>query len=215
MEKLNKGALTRQFIVREAKEIFNDHGVSLTLADLASKMGVTIGRITNHFRTKDLLIVGLSEAYDIEFKTLTSSFSWEGGIDLFKLASSMAKVMSLQYDYRCLMLFACATGLGSDPVMTEISAKWNRNLDRFKSQLLAFVEAGIMDRTVLLPENFEVLKFQYINLLTTWLVSQTLYDKNKPIGRTKKVYIKGILLTFDRFLTRKGKLELTQVFKTL
>jgi AcrR family transcriptional regulator len=212
MEKIKKGALTRQFIVTDARKVFNENGISLTLGDLASKMGVTIGRITNHFRTKDHLVVGLSDDYENKFNELIASFSPDGEVNLAGLADSMEKVMRLQYEYRCLMLFVCATGLGQDLMIRQISAKWNKNLDRFKDQILGMVKAGILVRTVLEPENFEILKFQYINLLTTWLVSQTLYDRNKPLSKTRKNYIKGILLTFYPHLTRKGKTELDRIF---
>ncbi len=215
MQKINKGALTRQFLITEARKVFNENGISLTLGELASKMNVTIARITNHFRTKDHLIVGLSEAYDNDFRELVGSISYEGGINLTKLANSMEKVMQLQYEYRCLMLFVCATGLDQDLVIRNISIKWNRNFERFKKQISGLIDAGILDPSVLESENFEALKFVYTNLLTTWLVSQTLYDKEKSLRKTKKIYIKGILHSFYPYLTRKGKTELDQILKDL
>jgi AcrR family transcriptional regulator len=213
MQKTTKGALTRQLIVTEARRVFNENGITLTLGELASKMGVTIGKITNHFRTKDFLIIGLSDDYENQFNELIKSFSPEGGVSLTKLYFSMEKVMKLQYEHRCLMLFVCATGLDQDLIIRQISAKWNKNLMRFKAQIVSMVNEGILDKSVLIPENFEVLKFQYINSLTTWLVSQTLYDMDRQLSKSIRIYLKGILYTFYPYLTRKGKTELVQIFK--
>lgn len=213
MQKISKGALTRQFIVTEARKVFNENGITLTLGDLASKMGVTIGRITNHFRTKDHLVVGLSDDYENKFSELISSFSPDRNITLTKLADSMGSVMQLQYEYRCLMMFVCATGLGQELVIQAISTKWSKNLERFSKQIKNLVDVGVLDKTVLLPKNFEILKFQYTNLLTTWLVSQTLYDSNRPLSKSIKIYIKGILFTFYPYLTRKGISELNKIFQ--
>jgi AcrR family transcriptional regulator len=215
MKKINKGAITRQFLIAEARRVFNENGITLTLAELASKMGVTIARITNHFRTKDQLIVALSDDYEQQYGELHKSFSKEGRVSLIQLAELMEKVMQLQYEHRCLMLFVCATGISQDEVYRQISAKWNSNLQRFKYRIVSLVEGGILDQSALVSENLEILRFQYINLFTTWLVSQTLYDIDRPLHKSKKIYIKGILYTFYPYLTRKGKTELEQIIQDL
>jgi AcrR family transcriptional regulator len=215
MGKINKGALTRQFLITEARRVFNENGITLTLGELASKMGVTIARITNHFRTKDQLIVALSDDYEQQYGELQKSFSKEGKVSLIVLAELMEKVMQLQYEHRCLMLLVCATGISQDEVYRQISAKWNTNLERFKYRIVSLVDGGILDQSALVSENYEILKFQYINLFTTWLVSQTLYDSDRPLRKSKKIYIKGILYTFYPYLTRKGKTELAQILKDL
>jgi AcrR family transcriptional regulator len=213
MQKTTKGALTRQFIVTEARRVFNENGISLTLGELASKMGVTIGRITNHFRTKDHLFIGLSDDYENHFNELMKSFSWNGEVNLTKLAELIKGIMLLQYEHRCLMLFVCATGLNQDLLINQVSARWSHNSSRFSNLITGLVVSKIMEKRVLEKENLEVLKFQHINLLTTWLVSNTIYDKHHSLNKNMNKYLKGILLTFHPHLTTKGKNELKRIIK--
>lgn len=214
MQKITKGALTRLFIITEARKVFNENGISLTLGELASKMGVTIGRITNHFHTKDHLFIGLSDDYENHFNDLMESFSWNGEVNLTKLAGLLKKVMHLQYEHRCLMLYICATGLNQDVLIKQISERWNNNSANFTNLIRGLVASNIMNKRVLEKEHLEILKFQHINLLTTWLVSNTIYDKNQSLNKNIVKYLKGTLLTFHPHLTLKGKRELNKIMKS-
>ena len=88
MQKLSKGAITRQTLITDARKVLNENGISLTLRELSSKMGVTIGRITNHFPTKDHLFVALSEDYEIQFNQLMKSLSVEA-IDIITIKTGL------------------------------------------------------------------------------------------------------------------------------
>jgi AcrR family transcriptional regulator len=74
MGNYKKGIEMRQNIVQEARRIFNKEGLHLTLDQIAQKLGITKGRITNYFPTKDKLFVALSQDYDLRFQELMVSF---------------------------------------------------------------------------------------------------------------------------------------------
>jgi len=56
-----------------------------------------------------------------------------------------------------------------------------------------------------------IIRFQFVNLLTTWLISNTLYDKNSSLMRNQTIYLKGILMVYYPYATEKGKAELEKL----
>lgn len=214
MQKLSKGAITRQTLITDARKVLNENGISLTLRELSSKMGVTIGRITNHFPTKEHLFIALSEDYETHFTQLMKSSAVQRVPSLTQLIQSTLKVMDLQYEYRCLFKFIYSAGLNQHIILNQVSAKWTKNLSNFTLMISGLVEAKILDRSILNKANYERFKFQHINLLTTWLVSHSIYDRTLPLAHCKEVYAKGVMMTFHPFLTKKGKTELVEVLKS-
>lgn len=208
MAKQSKGEATRQFIVDRTREIFNGHGVDLTLRELAEHMEVNVSRITNHFPTKTDLFVALSEEYENQFASLLGSFSWADGVSLASLKKLLDQVMDLQYAHRCLMLFVCSTTLSHEVMLAQITRKWKQNLPGFTRLMGLLVQAKILQPRVLEERHMEIVRFQHINLLTTWLVSYTLYDAERPLKRMKGIYLAGVLLVFHPYMTAKGRREM-------
>jgi hypothetical protein len=96
----------------------------------------------------------------------------------------------------------------------QVARSWNKSLVGVKILFQNMVNSNLLEQKVLEPENFEVIKFQYVNLLTTWLVSYTLYDHKLSLKDAKKIYVKGVLGLFRPYTTRKGKLELNMLMNT-
>jgi AcrR family transcriptional regulator len=211
MKKITKGELTHKFIVIEARKVFNENGIELTLKELSEKMGVTIGKITNHFSTKDHLFAGLSKMYQEEYQTLSSSYSWNNEYTLSKLFDYIGCIMDLQYKHRCLLLYVNATGVNQKVMIKQISATWRENLTGFEQLLSLFVKMDVLKKEVLQPDCFPVVKFQFINLFTTWLVSFTIYDNGKSYKKMMVVYKKGIIYCLYPYLTPKGHLQLSNI----
>jgi len=209
MGKQSKGELTRQAIVDETRRIFNKEGFAMTLSELASKLDISMGKITHHFPTKDHLFVGLSKAYQEEFNALQSSFSWAEGFSFAKLHELIGLIMDLQYKHRCLMLIACSTGLNQRVMLKQITASWKSDMQGVYALVAALVNAGLLDKDIQAERNLAHFQFQFINLFTTWLVSLTLYDRGKKYGQVKPIYQRGLLMCFYPFLTAKGKKEMT------
>lgn len=214
MQKLTKGALTRQALITDARKVLNENGISLTLRELSFKMGVTIGRITNHFPTKDHLFIALSEDYEIQFAQLFNARAQQGDYSLTRLIQSGMKVMDLQFEYRCLFMFIYSAGLNQNIILNQVTAKWIHNLSNFTSMISSLVKLKILDKSILKKSNYEIFKFQHINLYTTWLVSYAIYDRALPLPYSKEVYAKGMMMTFYPFLTAKGKAELAKLLKS-
>jgi len=214
MHKLSKGEITRQALIIDVRNALNENGISLTYRELSSKLGVTIGRITNHFPTKDNLFVALSENYEIQFNQLIKSLSVKAAPSLTQVFQSALKVMDLQYEYRCIFMFIYSASPNQHIILNQVSTKWKNNLSIFTMMISGLVKAKILDKSILRKETFEIFRFQHINLLTTWLISFSIYDKTLPLTRCKKVYAKGVMMTFYPYLTKKGKTELVKLLKS-
>lgn len=214
MDKPSKGEATRQNIVEETRKLFNKEGFAMTLSELASKLNISTGKITNHFPTKDHLYVALSKAYHEEFSALQSSFSWEAGFSINRLNDLIGLIMDLQHKYRCLMLIACSTGLNQRVMLKQVTASWRNDKEGARVLVSSLVGAGLLDKSIETEYNFASFQFQFINLFTTWLVSFTLYDRDKKYSLMKPVYQRGLLMCLYPYLTAKGRKQLQSVFKT-
>jgi AcrR family transcriptional regulator len=204
MEKQSKGQITQQFILEEARKIYNVDGINLTLRELADKMGVTIGRITNYFPTRDYLFAGMSKVYQEEYELLVSNFNWESKISLNQLYQLNGQIMDLQYKHRCLLLYTCGTSINQKVMISQIGKTWKSNLGGFEKLIVMLIDAGLIKENARDENAFIQLRFQYINLFTTWLVSYTIYDAKQSYKKMKPVYQKGILESLMPYLTSKG-----------
>jgi hypothetical protein len=76
------------------------------------------------------------------------------------------------------------------------------------------VGAGLLQKDLLEKNKNEILRIHFVNLLTTWLVSYTLYEKGKPVKATKVLYQKTVLHCFADFSTVKGKSQILSILNS-
>jgi AcrR family transcriptional regulator len=204
-QKLTKGRKTRESILNDARQIFNEEGIFLTLSELSKIIGITIGGITNHFPTKDHLFVGLSEQYENELNELTSTFQFGPDLDFGKLIAYFSKVMDIQYKHRSVILFFSVMHQSQSVMMEQLLKSWLNRQSRLERLADTLVNIGLLKKDILEPKEYAVFRFQYVNLFTTWLVSYSLYDSGKSYESMKPIYLDGIFRIFEEYLTENGK----------
>lgn len=206
-EKITKGIKTRELILDKAREVFNEEGIFLTINEFSRKIGMTGGRITNHFPTKEHLFVGLSEQYEVELNTLTDKFVFGPQLDFKQLVCYFSAVMDIQYKHRSVILFFSVMHQSQTVMMNQLLKTWVNRQARMESLANTLVGLGLLKDNILDPEEFAVFRFQYVNLFTTWMMSYSLYDSRKSFKSMKPIYLKGIFRSFEDYLTEKGKAE--------
>ncbi len=211
MGNYKKGIEMRQSIILEARTIFNKEGLSLTLDQLAGKLNLTKGRITNYFPTKDKLFVALSQDYDLRFQELLASFTGEQKITFHWLTKVFAAIMDLQYEYRSAIIFVATTSSSQKDMHEQITHSYKTNSKGVKQTVQTMIDAGLLKPELLEPENFEVFYFQHVNLFTTWVISLEIYDSTSSYKKMKPVYLKGILGCYYPYLTKKGLTQFNQL----
>ena len=204
MANYKKGIEMRQHIIREARMVFNDEGLHLTLDQLAGKLNLTKGRITNYFPTKDDLFVALSKDYDIRFQELTAQFGGERKVSFEWLVKVFSAVMDLQYQYRSAIIFVATTSSSQKEMHNQITKSFKTNSKQVSQSVESLLNAGLVKPVILDPKVFEVFCFQYVNLFTTWVISLEIYNSSSSYKKMKPVYLKGIFGCFYPYLTKKG-----------
>ena len=208
--KETKGIRSRQEILDQAKQICNQEGIGVTLSDMAKKMGITQGKITYHFPTKDQLFLALVEEFEAKRKQLLLTFKMEteGFDSAFK---RMNASMDLQHDYRCVHRFLLSNAQYRGEYYSFFKHLANEVRELVSYLIIAFVSAGSLEKRVLQPDNMNILFFQLATLFRSWVVTLELYDQNKSYEEIKPVYLKGIISCFYLYATEKGKKELKSV----
>jgi AcrR family transcriptional regulator len=211
MANYKKGIEMRQHIIREARMVFNDKGLHLTLDQLAGKLNLTKGRITNYFPTKDELFVALSQDYDIQFQELMLQFSGEIKMSFEWLVKVFSAVMDLQYAYRSAIIFVATTSSSQKEMHNQITKSYKTNSKQVSQSVESLLKAGLVKPFILDSKAFEVFCFQYVNLFTTWVISLEIYHSSSSYKKMKPVYLKGILGCFYPYLTVKGRNQLNKI----
>lgn len=204
MSSYKKGIQMRQSIIQEARIIFNKEGLSLTLDQLAGKLNLTRSRITNYFPTKDKLFVALSQDYDLRLQELLACFEVEPKVTFHWLTKVFAAIMDLQYEYRSAIIFVATTSSSQKDIHEQITYSYKTNSKGVKQIVRTMIDVGLLKPEILDPEHFEVFSFQHINLFTTWIISQEIYNSSSSYKKIKPVYLKGIIGCYYPYLTKKG-----------
>jgi len=203
---INKGLKAQEEILFQARTILNEEGFGITLADLAKRMGMTLGRITYHYPTKDLLFLSLARQYEeVLQKSRSTVIPQEYHFGSLVLRSSEA--MDVQYDYRCVIRYIATSVRAQQQLFDHISGTFRKNRDRIREVIHLLVDGESLEAGILHPETFEVVLFQFTSLFTTWLINLEIYDTDVTYAEMKLVYLKGIFACFLPFLTPKGREE--------
>ncbi|ULQ55813.1 TetR/AcrR family transcriptional regulator [Flavihumibacter rivuli] len=205
MAKTNKGIASRSTILTEARHLLNEKGLSITVDMIASELGLTRGRITHFFPTKDSLMVGIMRDYEHELSELIHQFDWGKGPDFANSVDIMDRVLDLQYEYRCAIAFLAITTKNQPELHQHIEGSYYNRIDGIRMRTSYMVEKKLLHPQILEKENWEVYCFQYTNLLTTWVISQEMYHSKKAYKKMKPVYILGAMNLYIPYLTREGK----------
>jgi AcrR family transcriptional regulator len=210
-KKLTKGEKTKESILNEARRVFNEDGIFLTLSAISKKIGITSGGITNHFPTKEHLFVGLAEQYESEIEEVISAQDINLFRDFEKIVNYFGTIMDIQFKHRSVILYFSAAHQSQTVLFSQVAKTWIQRQSRLEKLANAFVNEGLLEREILDPNEFPVFRFQYINLFTTWLVSYSLYDSDREYEEMKPIYLSGILRVFDKYLTEKGRAQMSAI----
>jgi AcrR family transcriptional regulator len=210
MSTYHKGEESRKEIINKARAIFNENGIQITLSTLADLLETTLGRLTYHFKNKDLLFIAIAGEYEEKLAGMRSNRK-NTEISLNQFVHSFEAVMDLQYEYRCAIRYIISSLNSSDELKQHVQGTYAANRVNIRQIMEAYVSAGFLQSKLLLEENYEVFLFQFSNLFTNWVINFELYDKDKTYEELKPFYLKGIISVFFPFLTEKGKQDLSEI----
>lgn len=205
-----KGDTSREHLIKNSREIFNNEGLNVTLNNIASSLGITLGKITYHFATKDKLFLALAEEYEIKLAEIRSRDRLKT-MNLSNLYETTSLIMDLQYEYRCVMRYFASSSRKQLDVAAHTSKSFETRRTSIRNLLHSLVTNGDLKITILEEEKFKVFLFAFTCLFTTWPVNLEIYDAKEKYTDIKPLYLKGIFTVFTPYLTSQGE----QLFRNL
>jgi AcrR family transcriptional regulator len=207
MGRYHKGEMSRAGILEKARKILNEQGLGIGVELIAKEMGLSRGRITHFFPTKDSILVGIMRDYEHRLGELLHHFDWNQGSLFDQHFSVLNIVLDLQYEYRCAHSFIAVIGKNQPEMLEHIEASFFNRVDGIHMRIKMMVEAKLLEASILEKDQLDVFIFQYTTLLTSWVISQDIYYGQKKYSKMKPVYIKGAMQLFLPFLTKRGNKE--------
>jgi AcrR family transcriptional regulator len=216
MPKQSKGMATKQWILDEVSRLYNDEGLKLTLDQLARKLGLTKGRITNHFPKKEYLLLAIFQDFDHKANLIYQQYqNDEALLEFSGVLAYYSEIMDLQYRYRAAVAYLAVQPIGDPELQQHLAEQSRQNKAYLKERIAYQVRSGSIQEELLEPKTFEVFCFQLYNLFTSWVVSLQLYYKEQGYEQMKPIFLQGIMNCFVPYLTEKGKAELQEAFRQL
>ena len=185
--------------------MFNTHGVGIGFEYIARQMGLSRGRITHFFPTKDSLMTGIMRDYEFALGQMLLDFDWNKGSQFEQLFAVLDLIMDLQYEYRCTHAYLAVLGKDQPEIRQHIEASYFNRVDGIRVRIKNMVESMLMEPRILEQMNMDIFLFQYTNMLTTWVISQEMYHRRTPYKRMKTIYLIGSMQIFVPYLTEAGK----------
>lgn len=210
MELHKKGAISRDLLIQQSRELFNTYGLSLTMANLANRLNTTLGKITYYFPTKDHIFISIAQDYEYKLTQMRSS-SRNETFDFQALYQYLNNVMDLQYEYRCAMRYVASASSNQSDLFSQITESYKGNREIIKNLVRLFISNGLLNENALQESNYAAFAFCVTNLMTTWTINLEIYDSHVPYLQMKFTYLKGVFISFHPFLTPKGKEELARI----
>lgn len=210
MAKMQKGNLTRKSILENARKVFNEKGILLTLDTIAAEIGINKGRVTNHFSTKEKLFGAIAVEYEESLMHLLSGiFEKYESYKLSDIAETLSYIMDLQYEYRCSFFYLILYQIGDNNLQQYTNDKTIEKKTMIRERIKNMVKHGMMIPDVLTGNNWKSFLFLYINQMSNWVIHLNFYDISEGYQKMKPIYMLGILKhVYGPYLTEKGLSEL-------
>jgi AcrR family transcriptional regulator len=205
MRRYRKGEISRVVILVEARKLFNAHGLDIGFEFIAKQMGLSRGRITHFFPTKESLMVGIMRDYEFALGEVLVEFDWNKGSLFYQLFTFLDIILDLQYEYRCAHAYLAAVGKDHPEILQHVESSFFNRVDSTRVRIKNMVESKFLEARILQKFDMEIFLFQYTNLLSTWMISQEMYHRRTPYRQRKTVYLFGAMQIFVPYLTVSGK----------
>lgn len=200
-----KGLASRASILAGARMLLNERGLALTVEMIAKELNLTRGRITHFFPTKDSLMVGIMRDYEYKLSELLVRINGQEAMGFEHSFRLLDYILDLQYEYRCCITYLTMLGVHQSELLQHIEGAYFNRVDQLKTRLMLWSSQGLVESSLVDGPHFDIFLFQYMNLLSTWVISQTMYYSRRSFSAMKPIYIHGALNLLIPYLTEAGK----------
>lgn len=213
MASYKKGIEMRAKILDQTRMIMNEEGLLLTLDQLAQKMGITKGRITNYFPAKDQLFVSLSEKYDEVFQKIITDFDWKNDFSLFQIANLFTQIMDNQYQYRCVIYYTVVAPVSEVGFSTQLRKSYSENGKGVMNIINRMISAGLLKIEIVDPFNYEIFLFQHLSVFSNWVMTIRTFQRESNYELEKRIFLLSIFMCYYPYFTDLGKAQFEELKK--
>lgn len=207
-----KGELSFIWLIENCIKVFNEKGLDITLNQLATALNISRGRISHYFPTKELLLVAISQEYEKKLEEIIANYQFsKDGNFLKEQIKLYSLVMDNQYQFRCAMIYAAGTSSSRSEMIQQINTRFSGSKERFKLLIQKLVDLEFLESRVLEPPFFEIFRFKFITVFTSWIIHFELYDKDKTYPQVKPIYLEAIASCFILYATPKAKKTIQEI----
>jgi AcrR family transcriptional regulator len=208
-----KGLSTREEILEGALPILNERGMETTFEELVVALGVSKGRITHHFPTKDALVQALSdrcgEALD-EAGRLP-----EGPWTLSDVADSFRRSLDVIHTYRVIYVASMTATTPGSMLHEKARETFTYRMAAVRPFLQVLVQLGILDRNILDQRHFDAASAALVMSFIAWPIYRQNATAHLSLSFSRSVALRSCMITLMPYLTEDGRVEFDALFPTL
>ncbi len=197
-----QGIRSKQWLTEQSVHVFNTFGLDITMNQLADYLGVSRGRISHFFSTRDALFEAISQVYQYRLQRIIIAFELEyANYNFENVKHLFGNIMDNQYDYRCVILYAAGAGNSKSVAGRQIQDAYRLSKTEIRLLISKLVAANDLKAEILDQQNYDIFEFQFVNLFTSWVISKEIYYPNNTYPEMKPLFHKGLLNLFEPYLT--------------
>lgn len=137
---------TKERILNASVRLFNEHGVdAVRLQQIAEEIGISVGNLAYHFKTKDAIIESVYEQVLDEFAHIFRQYLQAPELAAFD------QQISLYYQFFRNYQFYLAEFFKTNPEQTSQQIQWQRAVNKMLMQLRSWLDFHVQ-RQVIRPE---------------------------------------------------------------
>lgn len=205
MEVVKKRSNAEKWVVDNCISVFNEHGLDITLNEIAKLLNVSRGKINHYFQSKEELLIAIAKEYEKALAIIIAEHIFNETEDFLSQTFKLyGKIMDNQYKFRCAIIYSAGTSNSRKEMVNQIFDSYKNSKERILEMIQNLVQLGYLNEEILIESKFNVFNYQFVNLFTTWPIQLEMYDKKEGFIKMKPIYLEGISNCFKIYATSKG-----------
>jgi AcrR family transcriptional regulator len=205
-----KGLATREEILDGALPLVNELGDRATLDVLVRELGLTKGRLTHHFPTKDKLLEALHERFETALDE--AGRLPDGPWHLRDVAEAFRRSLTVQEQYAYIAVTqstAISRGTGMHERTKEIFA---RRLQSVRPMAEYLVHQGLLVPTVLDQRHFDAWCAGLVMCFVAWPIHHRNVHAHMARSLSRSIALRACMNTFVPYLSTTGRAQYEELF---